>query len=588
MNVNIKAVVEELKKITIENVIYEAITNAIQANATNIQLKIFTHSLIENDKTLCVDRLEIIDNGDGFNDKNLESFNSYRSDYKKHLGCKGVGRFIFLKLFKNIEITSQNKIINFDFNGVKVDKLNNNLKTHISFLNPINSPIINLDNIQEGIKEHFLVYFQMLKNTNKNVAIEILNNNKLLGIIKNEDIQNFEIKEFFIKNYSFKMSYIFGSNLKSEGFYAANNRIVVKNSNLEQDRKLELPKEIKIFFILESKYFDENVNKERNELQIYPKQTNSLDFHNLNWEDIHNELYTEIQDICLENNFDINKKIKENKQNALKEYPYLAGYLKDRNELNVKNMIHFAKKDFNAEKDFIREAKNKNNKDYEVILNKVTQAELAEYIFDRNRVIDKLKEHVRNNSIEKEIHNLFMKQKTADMGQNYKTNNVWLFDDRFMSYDKIFSDKQIKEIFPELAKNLNRPDILCIISNTYDKKKINDILLIEFKRPSNITPDSAETELLKYARYIHDSNLKRTKIRIWAYAFLKFNDDTIELLNDREYNKIYTSNEYPICYKYHKDRNIIINFMDYDSLISDAENRNKLFFDILKGKYLKS
>ena len=111
-----------------------------------------------------------------------------------------------------------------------------------------------------------------------------------------------------------------------------------------------------------------------------------------------------------------------------------------------------------------------------------------------------------------------MSKNTFDDEQNYKTNNVWLFDDRFMSYDKIFSDIQIKDIFPELHQNMEKPDILSIISNTYNKDEITDVLLIEFKRPDNkITPAGAEEQLLKYGRYINSQFDE--KIRIWAYAF---------------------------------------------------------------------
>lgn len=60
----------------------------------------------------------------------------------------------------------------------------------------------------------------------------------------------------------------------------------------------------------------------------------------------------------------------------------------------------------------------------------------------------------------------------------------------------------------------------------------------------------------------------------------------MEALRDKSYNKIFSSNLYPICYKYYEQNNIIINFMDYGALISDAKNRNQLFLDILRGKYI--
>ena len=51
---------------------------------------------------------EITDNGAGFNDKNYVSFDIYGSDHKLEMGCKGVGRVLWLKAFsKNTSIWSE-------------------------------------------------------------------------------------------------------------------------------------------------------------------------------------------------------------------------------------------------------------------------------------------------------------------------------------------------------------------------------------------------------------------------------------------------------------------------------------------------
>ena len=121
---------------------------------------------------------------------------------------------------------------------------------------------------------------------------------------------------------------------------------------------------------------------------------------------------------------------------------------------------------------------------------------LTEYIYDRQKKINLLKKLTDEKALEKEIHNLFMRQRTSDKKEDYRTNNLWLFDDRFMSYNKVFSDKQIREIFPQLSKNLDRPDILSIISNTYEKDEITDVVIIELKKADEkITPSRAEEQL---------------------------------------------------------------------------------------------
>lgn len=49
---------------------------------------------------------KIIDNGVGFHDRNMESFETLDSDYKAHQGCRGVGRLLWLKAFEAVNISS--------------------------------------------------------------------------------------------------------------------------------------------------------------------------------------------------------------------------------------------------------------------------------------------------------------------------------------------------------------------------------------------------------------------------------------------------------------------------------------------------
>jgi len=48
----------------------------------------------------------VIDNGSGFDDLNLQSFETLDSDFKASEGCRGVGRLLWLKAFESVEITS--------------------------------------------------------------------------------------------------------------------------------------------------------------------------------------------------------------------------------------------------------------------------------------------------------------------------------------------------------------------------------------------------------------------------------------------------------------------------------------------------
>lgn len=49
---------------------------------------------------------EIIDNGVGFNTDNFTSFQTLDSEFKIDLGCRGVGRLLWLKAFNKVSVKS--------------------------------------------------------------------------------------------------------------------------------------------------------------------------------------------------------------------------------------------------------------------------------------------------------------------------------------------------------------------------------------------------------------------------------------------------------------------------------------------------
>jgi len=594
VDTNIKSIVNDLKTISWQQVLNEAITNSLQANATKIRIEFMQDVLDLNDTKKYIDSVTIKDNGDGFNEINTKSFKEYKTQHKKELGCKGIGRFFYLKVFDKVNIESLDKKINFIISqDIKVDNNFTSVDfTSVKFKEPKIEFTVDYDEYKDQLNDHFLAYFKLLKDKNKFITIEVYENSTKKFEIKSDDIQEFKTNKFKIGVHDFTLDYILDDKtIKNyDGFYCAGGRVVVKNSYLEGSKKFKFFKKVNILFLLSSSYFDNNVNETRDNFTIYPKQTNDDLFHNLSWNEIQSELKIQIRKIAKENNIDLDKLSKENRTKALKEMPFLAYYLqKSENNDDYETLKRNAKKMLEDDKTFIRNNKDKIDDNYQEKLSIITQSELAEYIFDRQSIIDKLKELTNEKSLEQEIHNLFMTQHTTDEKENYKTNNLWLFDDRFMTYDKVFSEAQINKMFPELIKNTKRPDILSlsVVSNTYTKEDITDIVIIELKRADdNIDPSGAETQLLRYSRYINDIS-RDSKIRIWTYAFLKFNEETEFDLDNRSYNKIPVQGQFPIYYKYYEKPNTIINFLDYRTMADDANNRNKTFMKILSGDMIK-
>lgn len=187
--INIKRIVESLKtKTTYLVPIVEAVCNSIDAiNGEKDGLVTIKVKRVPSSTTLDGSRaigdiigIEIHDNGVGFTNENRESFDTYRSDYKYQQGGKGFGRFMYLKYFKHVSISSiyfdkddnnSLKMRSFQFgteNNIiineKIEKLDNK-QSQTGTILKLDSIIQNsgidksIDVIARKLVERILVYF---------------------------------------------------------------------------------------------------------------------------------------------------------------------------------------------------------------------------------------------------------------------------------------------------------------------------------------------------------------------------------------------------------------------------------------------
>jgi hypothetical protein len=113
-SVNIRRAVENIRtNTTVYTPIVEVVVNAIQAIESNggkngkIAIRVQRGPQFEMDGGLPeVSGFTVEDNGIGFNDKNLDSFDTLYSDFKIADGGKGFGRFICLKYFDGLDVES--------------------------------------------------------------------------------------------------------------------------------------------------------------------------------------------------------------------------------------------------------------------------------------------------------------------------------------------------------------------------------------------------------------------------------------------------------------------------------------------------
>jgi len=615
-------------RVTQYDVLYEAITNAVHANAREVVCKFHSYDnpLNENGIALAqkkVDTISVIDDGEGFNDDNFNSFSKYRSEFKKALGGKGVGRFVFLKVYENVNFKSslrksqQQRTFKFDAdfdtdNLITISQAVEKSETEVklSSLTPqyyntekhLDRRIeLDLLEIRERILFHLLPILFFYKK--KGVSIKIIladTTTDETKEIRDNDIPDFLEKPFTVKDkdgkqHSFTLNHrVENINGNLYAFYCANNRTVCPFS--DKDFNITLPYGYSGFVLLEAKYLDVHVNNERNDFDIFPRKTDL--FSTLSWEMINSELKKIISDIVKEGVPETETINKEKIKEIQEERPYLVNYIDDDDIeiagfLDKKHIIEKAKKKFdNAKEHLLVNAGKENYTDDELKeAIEITQNELVSYINDRAQVLERLRKLIdKKERVESVIHNLFMERHTSDDFFCIGKNNLWLIDDRFTSYSYAASDKRINDVLSAIGENAeeidninDKPDLSLFFSHNPDtpsrlKSVLVEIKPFEYSQKSDRKKYQGIQQLIDYVKAF---KTKENIEEIFAFLITDIDVKLADRLTTDSYIPLY-STESPIYYRYYEKSAISIYVVSARTLIIDAEARNKIFLDIIR------
>ena len=659
MLVNIERAIKSITEhIDFLQPLYEAIINSFQANADKVEV------FFEIDKDQNVIGYEIKDNGEGFTKENIESFLTLWSNHKINIGALGSGRIMCLKVFDNINIESQTKDMahesgiktNIKFNrkflantieDIKPTKNHSNTsytkttfkEINEAYLEQISTTKYDLKYIEDEIFINILPMFIRFFDEKKEFEI-LINNNLWINKQNLEDEfnkQKFETKKFNIKTnaendcvkevkYEFCLFYRVSQTKDDKDtlkqFYGASDRYVKSFSSNIRIEKLK--NGYSGIFCLTSDYFESRVKDSRKDFVIPQNESNPSKENPITFPEINTKLKEKLDEILKEKFPEIEKELEEKKEKIVNSFPHLGRYIKEINSLTISesNIIKQAEEEFNKERKKTRKKveefteRLKKNKDkfdekkFQEITNQFTQVgkeQLADYIGYRQTIIDMLLEIYEKTSLNKlafdeaDIHNLFMpKSKTSNDLFTY-SNNVWIFDDKFMSYAYSASNKTIEKIvsdvtgksIDEIAKHHKnqKPDLVMFYSNPEDEYK--DVLLIEFKRLNNELSEKkkAITQLQDYPMYIR-KNIENIR-SIFSYTIIDIDESFREWLTDSqsfdEYSFGDSTNKISSYYRYMSGRDGAINahlhVIEFSQVLHDADKRNNVFLDILKQSY---
>ncbi len=631
MFVDLKSAVSQLSSRTnVQTVCCEAIMNSLHAGANEVTVELYENHIpreeldLDDDNKNKLQKLIITDNGDGFTNENIKSFLNLYSPHKADLGCKGIGRLSYLKVFENVRIDSTSedggKSCNFNYdlshksfqNATAED--NKKSGTTITYSNPKCSKSAHgipldftkiVDDVYKNImphlyldKEGIKVIFKHLKGSE--TVSEIIKDSKTLPELSEEVFIIQESVSTAKKKFKFTLSYVITKNESVQdkdvmkGYFCANKRSVYSFSDKNiGDSKIPLKaiSGYNILFLAESKYLDspQRIDPDRQTFDIDPTY-NEVDSP-ISWQMINKPLLEVIERILLARFPSLKDDGEKLIDKVRNEHLHLASYVEAPNRIggiySEKHFIDRAETKFKQDKaEFF---KNKDSWRPEKVIRKASDIagkELIEYIQMRDQIITQLEKVADDKgSNEQELHNLILDmKKTANEKTVFslENNNLWLIDDKFMGFSQVASDVDINTILNlESIENKGdveskrRPDIAAFYRDDSQTK----LVLFELKKTNAGTFDASKgiDQLSLYAKKFRATGVQE----IYLYLLSAINEDAKDVLKERGFQTIYSKDGQ---YMFGTVGSVpcSLSVLDARAVISDARARNQTFINMVK------
>ncbi len=533
--------------------LFETIVNSIQSleetqDCQKPEITVLAHRPVERqilvdggEELNHFDEFIVTDNGEGFTERNYQSFLEAYTTYKIQKGCKGIGRFLWLKAFNRIEVksiyTEEGKWYQREFtfsleNAIEPENNNKEIVTPedgeritevrlLGFQTHYRDEVaLSLESLVKKVIEHCLPYFIVEGCPTIIVKDNLGESFSLNSCYKDLYKDTLHRDDITIKGKSFSLYHMTVSEGadKHELHLCANNR-EVKSYDLAKyipnlDKKITMDEQSYYYVgYMAGDYLDESVNADRYEFNFSDAPIiDSISEKELTGAAVEYIIAYLCDDLG---------RIKEEKQKRIDgfvrykkpQYRYLlnqregvydripVGLSDDKLDLELYKQEQEWEYDIAKKKSEIDEKK-KNGatdsqqfmdlfKEYCVDVTQLSQASLAEYIVRRRAVIELLEKALEitddgKYNKESQVHSIICPMQITSDDVQFDEMNLWLIDDRLAYHHFLASDQPMKSL-PILESDvLRRMDIAVFdraISYSADTENINSITIVELKKP---------------------------------------------------------------------------------------------------------
>ena len=594
-----------------DQIYQEAVANALDADARNITITFEANNLTDVDSF----KLSITDDGVGFTDARFKKFSKLMDVEEEDIKHRGLGRLVYLFYFDKVEVDSfydNDRHRHFSFNEKLNEEDNERVSNTIEGAHQSGSTLLfsgyNLSKlykrefadpkwIKSRLLKKFVVQLFLLKQRNVSFSItikSIVANQERYETISLDTIPELTDKHF-TPSYSLDGEMIMYYSVKK----SENTAVITAMSIDDRSEPVDIfaegnePQGYEMFFILYSDSFQGHTDASRQKLEIQPSDLKI----------IQREFKKQINIVLKEKAPKVVESHQREAERLQTEFPHLDGYF-DEDDIGISSrndVIKSAQKRFMfEERELLFKAGALSDSDYEKSI-ELAGRTLTQYITYRQYIIEKLKDVDEKNK-EETIHNLIVPKrqviKAPNSYLNVYRNNIWIFDDKFMTFSVVMSEKEttelLKQIEPECSiRNIDRPDIAIIFSDDPKIAEKVDVVIIELKKKGLKGGESIKVEyqLEQRARALYP--LYKNKIQsIWLYGVTQLDDAYKSTLDTMGYRPLFSKgtvyvNPNPITITTNPERVIVpaVRYvMDIDAVIKDADARNKTFMDLIRER----
>lgn len=580
----------------------------------------------------------ISDDGVGFTDDNYNSFCTSDSTFKFAVGGRGVGRFTWLKAFKNVKVCSfftqpngklQMRSFEFSAQGIPnndpQDAENRALGTVVTLdgIEDEYAPHVpkKLETLAQRIVDHCFVAIRAAK---PKLTVEAIDGDETVDV-SDQIEQMFAtalLDDVEVAGARFKLTHVRVTSPEVAGHRLAflANRREVRSDNLgnaiPQLRSKLADGEDRAFWwlsLVESPALDSAVSSERDSflfpeepLELFPNQLSI----NLLRQGLLPVLLGRLERFLAPVKEKAEQRVRRYVCERAPEYRYLLNtrlaqiqalspdLSDERLDAELRRVTFQVETDLREKGQQFLASGADSDSSYDEFLtetNAVGKANLAKYIVHRRFMIDLFKKALNRTStgkheLEEAVHKIIFPLRSTSDEVRYDDLNLWLIDERLAYHEYLASDKELRSIDILDCDGQQRPDLISFntpFAFVDQPTPFNSIVIVEFKRPARNNYQDDDNPFKQVYDYIRKVRAGAAKDRggrpmsigqhVPFYCYVVC-DMTPRLKETAQNYQLTETPDSQGFFGFNISLRAYVEVITFDKLLSDAEKRNRILF----------